>query len=126
MEELNKIPEQHPLHDWSISKEFCNLIDRLPYYSGVIYEDGKSVELGFMRSCGFDPVIPLDTYIKGAVYATLKSKLANTYVPAGLETKVQERINIIFKDEFRPFTPVPFYCSVKEKLEDLAESDACK
>ncbi len=127
MEELNKIPEQNPLYDdWSISKEFCGLIDRLPFYSGVVYDDGKSVELGFMRSCGFNPVIPLDAYIKGAVYAVLKSKLSNTYVPAGLEIKVQERINKIFADEFRPFTPVPFSCSVKKQLEDLAESDACK
>jgi len=127
MEELKKIPEQRVLYDsWGISKEFCELIDRLPYYSGVVLEDGKFVNLSFISSAGFDPVIPLEVYIKGAIYAILKEKYASTYVPTGLESKVKEQMNKIVNEEFITFDPVTYTCSSRKQLKKLNDGDSCK
>ncbi len=125
--ELKTIPEQRFSYDaWVISKEFCEVIDRLPYYSGVILEGGEKVNLGFMRGSGFNPIISLDTYLKGVIYAKLKSKCSNTYVPRELESKVNERMEKLFREDIQPFSLVGFDCSVNEMLERLQKEDSQK
>ncbi|MCK4552578.1 hypothetical protein KAT80_00035 [Candidatus Pacearchaeota archaeon] len=129
MEDLKKIPEQepNPRGDWRISKEFCDLIDRLPHYSGVVLEDGKSVNIGFMRSLGFDPIIHLDAYIKGAIYAILKERFAGTYSPLKLESKVKEKINGFISEELYTLSrPIPYTCSSDEQLKKLGKEDSMK
>ena len=127
MGELKLIPEQRPTDShWGLSREFCQVIDRLPYYSGVVLEDSEKVNLGFMRATGFNPIIPLDAYLKGAIYAKLKGKCSNTYVPRELESKVNEKMEKLFREDIQPFSLVGFDCSINEMLERLQKEDSQK
>jgi hypothetical protein len=131
MVELDKLPEQMPFHnEWAISSDFCRVIDKFPYYSGVVLEDGERVNLGFLKSEGFEPVVSWKTYIKGLFYAVLKSKLANTYAPQNLELNINERITQgiekLFTEEFRSISAVSYSGSSEEKMRELQEEDSQK
>ena len=92
--ELETIPEQelgYPKapYVWSVSREFMQLIDRMPSYYGVLLEDGKTVKLAYAEGLDHEPDIPLEAYLKGGIYATLLSKRGNLYIPQGLRSEVK-------------------------------------
>ena len=129
MSELKKLREQKtsPQPDWRISNEFCELIDRLPYYSGVVLEDGKSVNLGFMKSLGYEPVISLDAYIKGWIYAMLKSKASSTYVPNKHLEYARGKISEFLNQELSSLKdPVTYHGSSEGLLRKLDKEDSMK
>ena len=73
---LKELPEQtwgYPKIPfvWSVSREFMQLIDRMPYYSGVLKEDGRTVRLSFARSLNYMPEVSVEAYFKGSIYAKL-------------------------------------------------------
>lgn len=127
---LNTLPEQsRTFNDFYISREFKNLIDSLPFYSGVVLEDGKTVNLGFAQSQGFDPILPLRPYIMGLIYAVATNHHSNTHVPKELEgmfrEEYQREVDKAVK-EFSLVGVIPYKGSSKKELERLAKEDAEK
>jgi hypothetical protein len=91
---LIELPEQktgYPDYPfvWFISKEFRQMIERMPYYSGILLEgngeERKMVRLGFAQDLGFLPEVPLKAYFKGDLHAKLLEKSRPLYIPEGLE-----------------------------------------
>jgi len=122
---LKEIPEQKPGYSaWELSQEFCTLIDCLPFYTGIVLEDGESVNLGSMESMGFKPTIPLDTYLKGLVYAKLQGKVADTHVPGPLHFKVRLKIEFLLQQEILPYLPIKrYHCPSYEQLKKREEGN---
>ena len=93
--ELKNLPEQQMGYPkspfvWSVSREFRQLIEGMPYYSAVLREDGNTVRLSFARSMGYLPDISLEAYFKGSLYAKIIEKSRNLYVPERLEARAKD------------------------------------
>ncbi|MEN7981843.1 MAG: hypothetical protein ABFQ65_00150 [Nanoarchaeota archaeon] len=111
------LPEQKgDFNSLDISKEFRKLIagddsakdDKLkngfPYYTGIVLRnknnqnDKRKVMLGFMTDFEYEPIINLDTYILGLMYAQLVGKeTKKTHVPKGLEEEIENKLNYFYQ-----------------------------
>ncbi len=95
IEHLARLPEQtrgYPKNPrvWTLSREFTQVIDRLPYYTGVLREEGHAVHIGFMGDAtGYPSHVPLRAYLIGEVYARVTDKHNPALrVPSGMEEEV--------------------------------------
>ena len=128
MTELKTLPEQEFLHDdWYLSKEFRKLIDKIPHYDGILLEDGKTVELGFLESFGYNPKVSLDYYLLGLPYALAIHKGTTTYIPEGLKEEMKRKIDDTFEDVIFWGKRIIEYSGDSKKLKrELIKSDAEK
>ena len=132
MIELKVLPEQKSLegisskYPYRLSKEFRRFIDGVPFYTGVLLEDKKTVDVGFMSSGGYKPELSLDYFVKGILYAQAIGKTSRIYVPKGSRRGIEKKINEVFKEARHFVGNIEYPKTSKEIKAQLAKSDATK
>lgn len=100
-EGLKKIPEQKnfEINILTISYDFSSLIDRIPYFGGVVLENGKTVKMMHNYQKEFEDELTLKVYLLGLNYALQTNKnIRKTFFPESLEEEIKKGITEFVKE----------------------------